>query len=127
MPDLTTIVPEITPRTMVKLFDFVRASAVLDGRTTVQQSDMRAIQYGMFTIGDDSGDDRRWAGVCRDYLGLNDRQANTLEDLGRIADEIELMEAQRSETSVAQLRIGGQLYTNGQLKGVQLKGLFAAP
>lgn len=117
-------VPDISPRTLVKLHDFTRASAVLEGRNAVTQTDMRAIQYGLITIGDESGDDVIWASVCRDMLGMNERQVRNLEQLGALAAQVGQLQAERSETSGIQLRVSGQLYAASALSTQQLKQML---
>lgn len=117
-------VPDISPRTLVKLHDFTRASAVLEGRNAVTQTDMRAIQYGLITIGDESGDDVIWASVCRDMLGMNERQVRNLEQLGALAAQVGQLQAERSETTGIQLRVSGQLYAASTLSTQQLKQML---
>lgn len=117
-------VPDISPRTLVKLHDFTRASAVLEGRNAVTQTDMRAIQYGLITISDESGDDVVWAGVCRDMLGMNERQVRNLEQLGTLAAQVGQLQAERSESSGIELRVSGQLYAASTLSTQQLKQML---
>ncbi len=109
------MVPDISPRTMVQLYDFSRAAALLDNRMAVQQNDHRAAIYGLATIGDDSGDEALWATICDEYLGMESRHLKSLEKLGKLADEVALLDAERSETTAGQILIGGKLYSTMSL------------
>jgi len=109
--ELEIMVPDISPRTMVKLLDFVRASAALSGRDAVAQDDVRGVLYGLVTIGDESGDQELWAEVCNDHLGLSSKQLESLENLGDLADQVAALKSERSQTSAMELMIGGRAYS----------------
>ncbi len=104
------IVPEVTPRTLVKLHDFSRAAAALNDRDSVIPDDQRALGYGIYTVGDESGDGRLWHTLCDEYLALTETQVTSLEELGEIADAVGKLKAERSEVTSAQLRFGGHYY-----------------
>ena len=114
--ELELQVPDISPRTMVKLLDFVRASAVLNARMEVTKDDLRGTMYGLVTIGDESGDQELWSKICEDYLGgLSAKQLGSLEKLGVVADQVAALKSERSQTSNMQLMIGGTAYSTLQL------------
>ena len=108
-------VPDISPRTLVKLNDFSRASAVLHNRDDVQVDDLRSFVYGLVTIGDESDDQRLWSEVCARMLNLNSRQIQSLERLGDLADQVGQLTAERSLTTQGQMLVGGQMMSVAQL------------
>ncbi len=122
--EMDLAVPDISPRTLVKLHDFSRASAVLDDRMAVEQNDLRALIYGLAVIGDQSGDETLWATVCDELLGLSTRQLKLLEDLGQTANMLAQLKAERSKTTDMQMRVGGQLYTLGEISSSKLRSLL---
>lgn len=125
MPSVAELgVPDISPRTLVKLYDFVRASAVLENRPEVDQGDLKAIKYGLITIGDESGDDELWADVCNDLLGLTHRQLGVLSTLGDLAADVGRLGAERSEVYKGTLAIAGTTLTTGQLTLARIKQFF---
>jgi MoxR-like ATPase len=125
MPSLDELgVPDISPRTMVKLYDFVRASAVLDGRTEVVQEDLQAIKYGLIAIGDGSGDEAIWAAVCKDMLGMNGKQMDLMQKLGDLAAQVGTIEAERSERYRGTVALLDTTYTVGQLTLARLNTIF---
>lgn len=124
--DMELGVPEVTPRTLGKLFDFSRASAVLDGRTEVQAVDQQALMYGLITIGDNSGDGDLWAEVCRDLLdNLGKDKLKSLEGLGELAISVAQLTAERSEITKAQLMVGGTMYAASSLTAKRLAAVFS--
>jgi MoxR-like ATPase len=109
-PDAADLqVPEISPRTMVKLHDFSRAAAALNERDKVTAPDLRALGYGLYVVGDDSGDDVIWHLLCDEWLDLNRKELSSLEHLGELADAVGTIKAEKSQVSGMELRIGGQL------------------
>ena len=108
-------IPDISPRTLVKLNDFSRASAVLHNRNEVQVDDLRSFVYGLVTIGDDSGDEQLWAEVCNRMLNLSNRQVQSLERLGEIIDQVGQLAAERSLTTPGQMLVGGRMMSVAQL------------
>ena len=120
--DMELGVPEVTPRTLGKLFDFSRASAVLHGRNEVHVVDQKALMYGLLTIGDESGDEVLWAQVCSDLLdGMTGRRLHLLEELGKLADMVAQLTAERSQTTNAQLMVGGTMVAASSLTAQQIK------
>lgn len=115
--ELELAVPDISPRTMVKLLDFVRASAALSNRSAVVPDDIRGAVYGLVTIGDGSGDQELWSEICNEFLGLSNRQIESLEKLGVLTDQVSTLKAERSQTGTMELKIGGQVYTAMSLTG----------
>jgi MoxR-like ATPase len=102
-------VPEITPRTLVRAFDFSRAAAALNDRTEVTPADQRALVYGTVTIGDKSGDEQLWHSLCDDYLTLSTKQLKMLDVLADIAVGVGQLKKERAQTTGMQLMIGGQM------------------
>lgn len=103
------LVPEITPRTMVKLHDFSRAAAALNDRFEVHPSDMRALGYGMLTIGDDTGDETLWHTLCDEFLPFSSKELGSLERLAEIAEGVGSLRAEGPQATSVQMRFGGQL------------------
>jgi len=101
-------VPEVTPRTLVKLHDMSRAAAVLNERDEVVPEDNRALGYGIYVVGDKSGDDELWHDLCDTFLKFNSKQRQSLEELGEIADNVGQIKAECSEVTNLQLHLGGQ-------------------
>ncbi|HSX33146.1 MAG TPA: MoxR family ATPase [Candidatus Saccharimonadales bacterium] len=102
-------IPEITPRTLVKLHDFSRAAAALNNNSTVSTDDQRTLIYGLSVIGDDSGDELLWAATCDELLRLSSGQLSSLESLGAIADTVGQLKAEQDQTSSLELEIGGRM------------------
>lgn len=102
-------VPDISPRTLVKLYDMSRASAALNDRATVQAVDNRALGYGLYIIGDSSGDARLWRDLCDEFLGLSSRELKSLESFGAMGEAIGVIGSERAQTTKPELQIGGRL------------------
>ncbi len=109
-------VPDISPRTMVKLFDFSRAAAVLEDRDYVTQEDQQALIYGLAIIGDESGDELIWTQVCKDLLGMNRKQLEKLEALGVLAEEVAQLKNERHVVDTVTFEVFGVRYTLASLK-----------
>jgi len=103
--------PEISPRTVVKLHDFSRAAALLNDRGEVLVGDQRSLGYGLIVIGDNTGDEALWAALCDEFLHLGARQLESLTKLGEIADTVGQLKAERPATTDLQVAVGGQLVT----------------
>lgn len=101
-------VPEITPRTLVKLHDMSRSAAILNEREEVEPEDNRALGYGIYVVGDKSGDGELWHTLCDQMLRFSDKQRQSLEDLGELADQVGQAKAERAEVTKLQLQIGGK-------------------
>lgn len=108
-------VPDISQRTRGKLFNLARASASLNGRGKVVPQDLRAMGYGLYVVGDDTGDAETWNALCDEFLNLAPKQVESLAKLGDIANEIGRMKTEKGQTTTAQMRIGGDLVERNAL------------
>jgi MoxR-like ATPase len=102
-------VPDISPRTLVKLHDMSRAAAALNGRNEVHAADNRALGYGIYIVGDSSGDSLIWHQLCDEFLQFGRTGLKSLEDLGQIADGIGQIKCEKSQVTAGQMAIGGKL------------------
>jgi len=78
----------VTPRTESKLHDFSRAAAFLNGRTIVEARDLKALKYGLVTLGTNNGDEDTWESICNNYLPVSTNQLDRLKQLAVIANKI---------------------------------------
>lgn len=101
---------EISPRSLIKFHDLSRANATLEHRSVVTASDLRALGYGLYVIGDGSGDNVLWRDLCREMLSFGSNVEEELEYFGELAMTIGQLKVEEPQTPPAEFALGGTAY-----------------